>query len=193
MDTISSLQRDIAHCTLCAPHLALGPRPVVQFSATSRILIAGQAPGKAVHKSGIPFDDPSGNRLREWLGVSKETFYDDTQFALLPMGFCYPGTGKSGDLAPRQECATKWREKVLSCLTNIQLTLVIGQYSIRYHLLNEKGTLTETIRNWPGHVPIHPLPHPSPRNNIWLKRNPWFLYRTVPNLQKMVMTTLSQA
>lgn len=190
-DSIALLHHKIAHCTLCASQLPLGPRPVVQFSAASRVLIASQAPGKAVHNSGIPFDDPSGKRLREWLGVSKETFYDDRQFALLPMGFCYPGTGKSGDLAPRKECAQKWRGQVLASLNNIQLTLVIGQYAMGYHLPKAKGTLTETIRNWPGRLPTQPLPHPSPRNNIWLKRNPWFLQNIIPQLQKTVQIALT--
>lgn len=193
MDPITSLKNDIRTCTFCAPHLILPPRPVIQFSATSRILIAAQAPGKAVHNSGIPFDDPSGKRLREWLGVSKETFYNDKQFAILPMGFCYPGTGTSGDLAPRPECAKRWREKVLTSLHNIQLTIIIGQYAIAYHLPGQKKNLTERVRHWREYWPtMIPMPHPSPRNNIWLKKNPWFERDVLPTLRRQVAEILSE-
>lgn len=191
MNAVDELAKRVRACTLCKEHLPLGPRPVIQIAAESRILIAGQAPGKKVHETGVPFDDPSGKRLREWLGVSTDTFYDAKQFAILPMGFCYPGTGKSGDLAPRPECAEKWRETILSSLKNIQLTLVIGQYAMAYHLPNAAPTLTETVANWSSYWPdILPLPHPSPRNNIWLKRNPWFQDEVIPKLQARVAEVL---
>lgn len=183
-------------CTLCEAHLPLGPNPVFQASARSKILIAGQAPGTKVHASGIPFDDPSGDRLRDWLGISAATFYDPKQIALLPMGFCYPGRGKSGDLPPRPECADAWRERFLASLNKLELTLAIGQYAQAWHLgADRKKTLTETVREWRSYTPnlppnIVPLPHPSPRNNIWLKKNPWFEKELIPELRKLVRNAL---
>ena len=167
----AKLQRDIRACTICAEHLPRGPRPVFQISRTARILIAGQAPGSKVHASGIPFDDASGDRLRDWLGLNREDFYDANRVAILPMGFCYPGTGKSGDLPPRPECAAAWRAKILRELSAVKLTLVIGQYAMAWHLgPRAKATLTETVQVWREFSPkLFPLPHPSPRNNIWLK------------------------
>ncbi|MFM9834797.1 MAG: uracil-DNA glycosylase family protein [Methylophilaceae bacterium] len=159
----------------------------MQLNSSARILIAGQAPGRKVHETGLPFNDASGDRLRNWLGISRETFYDATQIAILPMGFCYPGTGKSGDFPPRPECALAWRAPLLKHLKNLQLTLVIGQYAIAYHLPNEKTSLTETVQGWRKHWPnIVPLPHPSPRNNIWLKRNAWFETELLPELKHRV-------
>jgi uracil-DNA glycosylase len=193
MKSLITLKEEIKDCSACSEYLSLGPRPVIQIDNESRILIAGQAPGKKVHDSGIPFNDPSGDRLREWLGIPKDIFYDPKKIAILPMGFCYPGTGKSGDLAPRKECAVKWRKQLLSSLENIQLTLVIGQYAIAYHLPNQNGNLTEIVRNWKSYWPdIIPLPHPSPRNNIWLKRNPWFKDEVLPQLQSRVKCILSK-
>jgi len=188
----AELQRDIRACALCSEHLPLGPRPVLQISRTARILIAGQAPGSKVHASGIPFDDASGDRLRDWLGLDRETFYDASSVAILPMGFCYPGTGKSGDLPPRPECATMWREKILSELRAIKLTLVIGQYAMAGHLgPRAKSTLTETVQAWHEYQPKHwPMPHPSPRNNIWLKKNPWFARDVLPELRRQVKAAL---
>ncbi len=192
MVSVASLKSQVKHCTLCAEHLPLGPRPVIQMAPSSRILIAGQAPGKKVHETGIPFNDASGDRLREWLGVSRETFYDAKQFSILPMGFCYPGTGKSGDLPPRLECRDKWRSTLLDSLKNIQLTLVIGQYAMAYHLPNEGKNLTQVVQNWETYWPhTIPLPHPSPRNNIWLKRNPWFQETVLPKLKTRVAHILS--
>ncbi len=192
MVSIGSLKKQVKNCTLCAQHLPLGPRPIIQMDTASRILIAGQAPGIKVHESGVPFNDASGQRLREWLGVDKETFYDPKQFAILPMGFCYPGKGKSGDLPPRPECKEKWRTSLLAALPNIQLTLVIGQYAIAYHLPGEGKNLTQVVANWEKYWPnTLPLPHPSPRNNIWLKRNPWFQSTLVPKLQQRVAQVLS--
>ena len=187
MTSLASLLAEVRACTLCAEHLPLGPRPVLQMHASARILIAGQAPGRKVHETGIPFDDASGDRLRNWLGVSREVFYDARQVAILPMGFCCPGTGKSGDLPPRPECAPAWRASLLSHLKHLKLTLVIGQYAMAYHLPHEAGTLTEIVQAWQKHWPhTVPLPHPSPRNNRWLKRNPWFEKDLVPLLQSRV-------
>lgn len=194
MHKLDRLLTEIRACTLCAEHFPLGPRPVVQMGSTARILIAGQAPGRKVHATGIPFDDASGERLRDWLGMSKEIFYDPAIVAILPMGFCYPGTGKSGDLPPRPECAATWRAKALSLLPNIELTLVIGQYAQAYHLPGNKATLTELVQAWREHGPaVIPLPHPSPRNNIWLKRNPWFQAELLPELREQIVRILHQA
>ena len=192
MTTFESLLTDVRACTLCARHLPLGPRPIVQLQPSAQILIAGQAPGRKVHETGIPFNDASGDRLRSWLGISREVFYDAQQVAILPMGFCFPGTGKSGDLPPRPECAPAWRAQLLSQLPNIKLTLVIGRYALAYHLPNETGTLTETVQAWPKYWPnVVPLPHPSPRNNVWLKRNPWFESELEPHLQDRVAEILN--
>jgi uracil-DNA glycosylase len=190
--SLARLLGEVRACTLCADKLPLGPRPVVQAHSSARILIAGQAPGSRVHASGIPFDDPSGERLRDWLGVDKATFYDPRQIALLPMGFCYPGTGKSGDLPPRPECAIAWRDKLLAQLPSIELTLVIGQYAQAWHLQKAcKATLTDTVIAWREYWPQSlPLPHPSPRNNIWMKRNPWFENDVLPDLKRRVKTLL---
>lgn len=191
--SFDELVRQVRRCTICAKHLPLGPNPVVQLHQTSRILIAGQAPGRKVHETGIPFNDPSGDRLREWLGVSKETFYDPKKIAILPMGFCYPGKGKSGDLPPRPECAPQWRKPLLNALQQVQLTLVIGQYAMAYHLPDEPHKkVTDIVANWRAHWPlVLPLPHPSPRNNIWLRKNPWFIEEVIPPLQAKVATLLS--
>jgi uracil-DNA glycosylase len=188
----SQLLESVRECRLCEKSLPLGPRPVLQIDPRVKILIAGQAPGRRVHESGIPFDDASGVRLREWLGVSSEAFYDPTKFAILPMGFCYPGTGKSGDLPPRPECAEAWRERLLSGLRQVELTLVIGQYAQRWHLPQVQKNLTETVRAWRDYGPrTIPLPHPSPRNNIWLKRNPWFSESLLPSLKTRTQEALN--
>jgi uracil-DNA glycosylase len=185
------LLESVRQCRICEQHLPLGPRPVLQFDARAKILIAGQAPGRRVHESGVPFDDPSGDRLREWLGVSRDEFYDPEKIAILPMGFCYPGTGKSGDLPPRPECAEAWREQLLRGLEEIKLTLVIGQYAQLWHLPDTRKNLTETVRAWQDYAPhIIPLPHPSPRNNIWLKKNPWFAESLLPALRKATKEAL---
>lgn len=186
---LKSLLKEINDCRLCEDHLPLGPRPVVQASSRAKILIVGQAPGRKVHETGIPFNDPSGDRLRDWMGIDKNIFYDDSKIALLPMGFCYPGTGKSGDLPPRPECADAWREQLLSNLPKIELTLVIGQYAHKYHLGKiQKKTLTETVKTWKDYWKngLLPLPHPSPRNNIWLRKNPWFEKAILPTLKSRV-------
>jgi len=184
---LNQLISQVQSCTLCEASLSLGPRPVIQLSNESKILIAGQAPGLKVHQSGIPFNDASGDRLREWLGVDKTDFYDDKKFAILPMGFCYPGKGKSGDLPPRAECAIAWRAQLLAELKNIELTIVIGQYAHAYHLPNASKKLTENVKSWQTFWPeFIPLPHPSPRNNIWLKRNSWFEDELLPPLKNRV-------
>jgi uracil-DNA glycosylase len=193
MKSWESLLTEVHACTLCAAYLPHGVRPVLQFHPEARILVAGQAPGKKVHESGIPFEDASGDRLREWLDVTREVFYDPHRIAILPMGFCYPGTGKSGDLPPRPECAPAWREQLLAHLGKLELTLVIGQYAQAYHLHTKHLSLTETILAWQDFAPkLFPLPHPSPRNNIWLKRNPWFEQELLPMLRQRVSEVLAE-
>ena len=181
-----ALLAEVQGCQLCAEHLPLGPRPVLQIDPRARLLIAGQAPGRRVHESGVPFEDASGDRLRDWLGMSKEVFYDASRVAILPMGFCYPGTGRSGDLPPRPECAEAWRRRLLAWLPGLELTLVIGHYAQEYHLgATQKASLTETVRAWREFWPaLLPIPHPSPRNNIWLRKNPWFESDVLPCLRK---------
>ena len=191
-DDLQSLLTDIRKCRECEAHLPHGPRPVLAASTESRILIMGQAPGSRVHESGVAWDDPSGVRLRDWMGISSDDFYDESKIALVPMGFCYPGTGRSGDLPPRKECSELWHERLLGNLTNVKLTLVIGRYAQDYRLGNKlKSTLTETVENWKDYTPVNlPLPHPSPRNNRWLKNNAWFLKDVVPYLQRRVKKLL---
>ncbi|PML44838.1 IclR family transcriptional regulator [Vibrio lentus] len=189
----SSLLTEIRHCTACEPHLSHGANPVIQAHPNARLLIIGQAPGIKVHESSIPWNDASGERLREWLGMDSDTFYDEQKVAIVPMGFCYPGKGKSGDLPPRKECAALWHQKVLQSLPNIQMTLLIGQYAQNYYLKDKATrTLTETVRNWQAWAPeFLPLPHPSPRNNIWLKKNPWFESEVIPYIRKHVSEHLA--
>lgn len=179
---------DIRDCRECEAELPCGPRPVLAADVTSRILIIGQAPGRRVHESGIPWDDPSGKRLREWMGISSADFYDETKVAIVPMGFCYPGTGKGGDLPPRPECSQLWHERLLAELNDVKLTLVIGQYAQNYKLGDKnKRTLTENVKAWREFTPaMVPLPHPSPRNNRWLKNNAWFLTDVVPYLKRRI-------
>jgi len=182
------LRQDILNCKICVTDLPVDPNPIVQISPNAKILIAGQAPGRVVHETGIPFNDASGDRLRKWMGIDKTIFYDPNIIAILPMGFCFPGTGKSGDLPPRKECAEKWRNKVLSQFPNIKLTLLIGQYAMKWHLGKDMGkNLTATVENWNNYpVDQFPLPHPSPRNYGWLKKNPWFEKTVIPDLKKRV-------
>lgn len=177
----------VRSCTLCKD-LALGPRPILQVNPKAKILIAGQAPGRKTHHKNIPFDDPSGDRLRQWMGINRETFYDESVIAILPMAFCYPGTGKSGDLPPPSICSERWRTQLLEMMPNIQLTLIIGTYAIDWHIGNKQHrTLTETVSHWQDHWPeLLPMPHPSPRNNRWLKKNPWFEESVLPELKKQV-------
>ena len=191
MAALKSLLSEVSHCRLCASSLPLGPNPVLQCSASAKILLAGQAPGKTVHNTGVPFDDPSGIRLRDWLGVSRDVFYDASIIAILPMGFCYPGTGASGDLPPRPECAPRWRTPLLAQMKQIELTLVLGQYAQRYHFDTKFRSLTELVRSWKDYWPaMVPLPHPSPRNNRWLRQNPWFEIELLPELKSRIKLIL---
>ena len=187
-NTIVALKKNIKACTLCADYLHYAPKPVFSFSKKSKILVVGQAPGIKVHESGIPWNDASGDRLREWMQVSKEQFYDTKYFSIVPMAFCYPGKGKSGDLPPRRECADKWMQPILGKIPQIKLTLLIGQYSQQWFLnVTKKNTLTKTVKSWKEYQPKYfVLPHPSPRNNIWLKKNPWFEKQLVPRLKERV-------
>ena len=188
MKRIVSLKKvlaDVRACRLCEKHLPHGPRPIVAAHRSAKLLIIGQAPGKKVHESGIPWEDASGTTLRSWLGINRETFYDATQVALVPMGFCYPGKGPSGDLPPREECAPQWHQPIMSHLNDVKLTILIGQYAQEYYLKARKETLTATVKAWREYVPVFlPLPHPSPRNFIWMSKNPWFMTEVVPFLRK---------
>ncbi|WOD45114.1 uracil-DNA glycosylase family protein [Hwangdonia lutea] len=183
----------IRQCTICKAHLPLGPRPVVSAHPDSKIVIVGQAPGTKVHKTGIPWDDPSGKQLRKWLDVTDEEFYDEKKFAIIPMGFCYPGKGKSGDLPPRPECAPQWHQPLFDELKNVELIILIGMYAQKYYLQKEaKKTLTETVRNYNEYLPKYlPLPHPSPRNRFWLAKNPWFDFEVLPELKERVKHILT--
>jgi len=192
MTALSSLLKEVRACTICAEKLPLGARPVLQMHSRAKILIAGQAPGKKVHDSGIPFDDASGKRLREWLGITKDEFYNPELVAILPMGFCFPGSGKSGDLPPRPECAPAWREQLLSHLNRLDMTIVLGGYAQQYYFNNTNLSVTELVKSWQTYWPdVIPLPHPSPRNNIWLRRNPWFEVELIPLLQQRVTKSLT--
>lgn len=190
---LPGLLSEIRACRVCAEHLAHDPHPVLRAGSEARLLIIGQAPGSSVHESGIPWKDRSGDTLRDWLGVSPEQFYDENRVAIVPMGFCFPGSGKNGDLPPRPECAPLWHSKILSELRNIRLTLLIGDYAQKYYLRdNHKKNLTETVAGFSDFLPeFFPLPHPSPRNRIWLSRNPWFSTDALPELRKRVDTAFS--
>ena len=190
---LCELLDQVRACKACAHKLPMGPRPVLQVSARARILIAGQAPGRKVHRTGIPFDDPSGKTLRHWLGVDGTTFYDPKMVAILPMAFCYPGRGRSGDLPPSSECAPLWRERLLAQMPSLSLTIVIGRYAQLHHFGRDgKATLTETVRSFRDYLPnAFPLPHPSPRNGPWLKRHPWFDQDVVPSLRDVVAKALA--
>ena len=187
-DKLPELIKKVEACRLCESELPLGPRPVFIARPRAKILIVGQAPGVRVHNTGLTFNDPSGDRLRKWLGVDRETFYNSPHLGILPMGFCYPGTGKSGDLPPRKECAEAWRERLLTCMPEVELTILLGQYAQQYHLgKRRKKNLTETARAWREFWPDYlPLPHPSPRNITWLQRNPWLENELIPVLQQRV-------
>ena len=186
--TLEALLTAVRACRACEAYLPLGPRPVLRAAATARILIVGQAPGARVHKTGIPWDDPSGERLRAWMGVSKDDFYDESRIAIIPMGYCYPGRGRGGDLPPRGECAKLWLGKLLARLPSIELTLLIGQHAQRHFLgQRRKATLAETLKAWVQYAPDYiPLPHPSPRNTPWLQRNSGFQQELLPELRKRI-------
>ena len=191
---MKKLIAEIKSCVVCKAHLPNAPKPVFTIHAKAKILIIGQAPGQKVQDSGIPWDDQSGNELRRWFGVGKEQFYNPELFALMPMGFCYPGKGVSGDLPPRPECAPLWHQQILKQLKNIQLIILIGQYSQKYYLGGKlKSTLTETVKSYEEFLPKYfLLVHPSPRNKIWQKKNSWFEKEVVPQLQIMIRSYVGQ-
>jgi uracil-DNA glycosylase len=186
------LLSEIRSCTLCEAHLPNAPRPVLAAEAGSRIVLIGQAPGRVVQETGIPWSDQSGRELRRWLGVDEATFYAPANFALIPMGFCYPGTGKSGDLPPRPECAAHWHARLIRGMKGARLFLLVGTYAQRHYLGGACGaTVTDTVRGFRGYLPRYlPLVHPSPRNKIWHKRNPWFEADVVPELRRRVRMAL---
>jgi uracil-DNA glycosylase len=186
------LHAEIAACRICAQQLEHEPRPVVQFSAKSRICIIGQAPGSKVHASGVPWDDDSGDRLREWLGMDKAQFYDPDTIALVPMGFCYPGKASGGDKPPRKECAAEWHARVLENLPNVRLTLLVGSYAQAYYLPHTKRmSLTDRVRQYAEFAPFFPLPHPAWRVRMWMAKNPWFEADVLPVLRKQVRVALA--
>ncbi len=189
---MKKLLAEIRQCNICASELEFGPRPVLAADSKSKIAIIGQAPGSIVHRTGIPWDDKSGENLRNWMGINNEQFYDPKNIAIIPMGFCYPGKGKSGDLPPRKECAPQWHDTILKELKNIKLVLLIGSYAQNYYLKEaKKRTLTETVKNFKAYMPEYfVLPHPSPRNNIWQAKNPWFKEEVLPGLKRKVKTIL---
>ncbi len=189
-----SLLAEVRACRICAADLPVPPRPVLQFHPDAPILIASQAPGRIVHETGIPFNDRSGDRLRSWLGVDRDRFYDERCFAIVPMGFCFPGTGKGGDLPPRPECAEAWRARLMDELRSPQLVLAVGRYAIDWHLREQsprKRSLSEIVKDWRACPPgVLPTPHPSPRNTNWLKQNAWFERELVPELRARVSRLL---
>lgn len=190
---LKKLLKEITNCTTCAKEMSVTPRPVVSVSPLSKIIIIGQAPGSVVHKTGIPWDDKSGENLRRWMGVSNDTFYDNQIMGIIPMGFCYPGKGKTGDLPPRKECAPLWHQLLFAGMNEPKLTLLIGKYAQDYYLKEKKKrTLTETVQNFNEYLPEYfVLPHPSPRNNIWMKKNEWFQVEVLPVLKKQVKNIIS--
>ncbi len=180
---------DRAHdCTVCAPHLPLGPKPIFRIHPEVRIVLISQAPGRLAHESGVAWDDPSGRRLRDWLGVEEDYFFNSTTFGVLPIGFCYPGKGKGGDLPPRPECAPLWQAPLLAMMPKVELKVLIGAYSQRHYLeKRSKRTLTETVRSYAEYLPEYfPIPHPSPRNGIFLGRNPWIEAAVIPELRARI-------
>lgn len=197
MADLERLLTEVRACRVCEPSLPLGCNPVVQAGRGAKLLIIGQAPGRKVHETGIPWNDASGDRLRSWLGLDKETFYDAEQVAIIPMGLCYPGKGKSGDLPPRKECAPLWHERLFAALPNVRLTLLIGSYAQNYYLPKESlpkgGNLTERVAHFADFLPRYfPLPHPSPRNLAWFQRHPWFAGQVLPVLAQQVAVAMAK-
>jgi len=188
-EPFSDLLARIRACRLCEPYLPLSPRPVVQADPAARLLIVGQAPGRRVHETGIPWNDPSGDRLRDWLGLDRTAFYDSSLVALVPMGFCYPGTTKAGDAPPRPECAPTWRPVLLPRLHNVALTVAAGRFAHVYHCPPGRS-VTDTVTRWRDYGDMIPVPHPSPRNRAWFARNPWFEGEVVPELRRRVRALL---
>lgn len=190
--TLGPLLAEVRGCRVCEASLDAGPRPVVQVGNRASVVIIGQAPGRRVHESGVPWDDPSGVRLREWLGITDEQFYDPEQIALIPMGFCFPGSGKSGDLPPRPECAPLWHERLLAELPANRLEVIIGQYAQARYIEGRGATLTETVKRWESFLPERVvMPHPSPRNRRWLSQNPWFEAEAIPAIRNRVKEVLA--
>lgn len=189
---LPTLLKQVRDCRLCENHLPHGPRPIVQAGQSARLLIVGQAPGRRVHDTGIPWNDPSGDRLRSWLEIPRDVFYDENRIAIVPTAFCYPGKGKSGDLPPRAECAPAWHAPLLAAMPDIRLTLLIGRYAQEFYLReNCKATLTATVAAYEEYLPAYfPLPHPSPRNQFWWKANPWFEQDVLPELRRRVASIL---
>lgn len=185
---LAALLSEVRACRRCEPELPLGARPILQIDRRARILVVGQAPGRKAHEAGIPFSDVSGDRLRRWMGVDRATFYDASRIAILPMGLCYPGTGKSGDLAPRTECAPAWRPALLDHLPRVELTLLIGRYALDGHLpVTRQRPLSAVVADWQTYWPrLLPMPHPSPRNQRWLRERPWFEQCVLPLLRARV-------
>ncbi len=192
-EDFGGLVEKVQACTVCAANLPHSPRPVLRVSPTARLLIVGQAPGRRVHETGIPWNDPSGDLLRQWLGMTREQFYDAARIAIVPTGLCYPGTAKGGDLPPRPECAPLWHPQLIQAMPQIRLTLLIGAYAQAYYLGRRRGrTLADTVHAWRDFPPdLFPLPHPSPRNRLWLKRNPWFETEVLPTLRERVGAALA--
>lgn len=191
---MKNLLDEVLACRYCEAMLPLGPKPILSISPVSSILIIGQAPGTKVHASGVPWDDMSGRELRRWLGVTSDEFYDTDLFGIVPMGLCYPGRGRGGDLPPRPECAPLWHSRLLATMPEVKMTLLIGAYAQNYYLGKRKQkTLTESVRNYQDYLPNYfPLVHPSPRNKIWQKRNPWFEHEIIPELQGRVRQVLNK-
>ena len=192
--SLAQLLKEVRSCRLCEAHLPLGPRPVLRADRRARLLIVGQAPGTRVHATGIPWNDPSGDRLRTWLAIDRDTFYDASRIAIIPTGLCYPGRGRSGDLPPRPECAPLWHPRLRALLPQIGLTLLIGQYAQAYYLgARRKATLTATVHAWREYLPDYlPLPHPSPRNTHWLQVHDWFERDVLPELRARVNDLLHE-
>ncbi|MDO1502090.1 uracil-DNA glycosylase family protein [Winogradskyella maritima] len=186
------LFEDIRACDICSKDLPLGPEPIVAFSPKSKIVLASQAPGRLAHLANVAWKDPSGKQLRRWLGVTEDQFYNTDNFAILPMGFCYPGKAKTGDLPPRKECAPQWHAKIWEQLKNVELILLIGAYSQQYYLGKDaRPTLTETVSNYQDYLPKYfPMPHPSPTNRFWKAKNSWFEELVVPELQEIIKTII---
>jgi len=192
MENLNSILREVRNCKLCEAHLPLGANPVLSINSQSKILIIGQAPGTKVHATGIPWNDPSGNELRRWLDVDSNTFYDPEIFGIMPMGFCYPGRGRGGDLPPRKECAPTWHSMLSSQMPNLKLILLIGAFAQSYYLgERRKNNLTETVKNFKEYLPNYfPLVHPSPRNRLWMRKNPWFETEVLPELRDRVLALI---
>jgi uracil-DNA glycosylase len=192
---LGRLAREVRACTVCATHLPLGPRPVLRVDERVRVLITGQAPGTRVHATGLPWNDPSGERLRQWLQVDRENFYDLDRFGVMAMGFCYPGKGKGGDLPPRPECAPLWHAQLRALMPQLRLTLLVGRYAQLHYLDTRSETLADTVQRWRDFLPLgyFPLPHPSPRNTRWLRARPWFEQEVLPGLRAAVGTALDHS